>query len=316
MENNNKYILKERMNIQNRFIEYNKNHCWQYDIRLKNYNIDLKEANLTEDIVQKLTTKDFNFEYVDKTNKFKCHEISKFIERHEWLGKMPIWITHRFVARLKLNNILAGVIVLSTPNTFSYLLGKENKNIEKLISRGACVSWSPKNLASWLIMKSIKFMVKHTEFRIFTAYSDPEAKELGTIYQACNFLYLGNSFGGKLQFFDNDNSKRGWFGVNGFSDRSQIIRYAKILNIKWQKSWYKYVGLKQNYRKINWHNIPEDISLKLKLERKKHQDRCKKRKSASKHKYVYILGKNRKETKELKRILKVKTYPYPKERGL
>ena len=42
------------MSIQNRFIEYNKNHCWQYDIRLKNYNIDLKEANLTENIVQKL----------------------------------------------------------------------------------------------------------------------------------------------------------------------------------------------------------------------------------------------------------------------
>ena len=34
------------MSIQNRFIQYNKNHCWQYDIRLKNYNIDLKEANL------------------------------------------------------------------------------------------------------------------------------------------------------------------------------------------------------------------------------------------------------------------------------
>ncbi len=51
------------MSIQNRFIQYNKNHCWQYDIRLKNYNIDLKEANLTEDIVKTLTTDDFNFEY-------------------------------------------------------------------------------------------------------------------------------------------------------------------------------------------------------------------------------------------------------------
>ena len=47
---------------------------------IKNYNIDLKEANLTEDIVKTLTTDDFNFEYVDKSNKFKCYEISKFIE--------------------------------------------------------------------------------------------------------------------------------------------------------------------------------------------------------------------------------------------
>ena len=55
---------------------------------------------------------------------------------------------------------------------------------------------------------------------------------------------------------------------------------------------------------------------KLKAERKKHQNKCKKRQSLSKHKYAYILGKNRKETKELIKMLKVKTYPYPKERGL
>ena len=234
------------MEIQKRYNEFKKNHCWQYEIRLKNYNNDLKEANLTEDIVKTLTTDDFNFEYVDKANKFKCYKISKFIERHEWLGKMPIWITHRFVARLKLNNILAGVIVLSTPNTFSYLLGKENKNIEKLISRGACVSWSPKNLASWLIMKSIKFMVKHTEFRIFTAYSDPEAKELGTIYQACNFIYLGQKFGSGYQYLDPQNRERGWFGDSGFSDRSQIVRYAKALNLTRRPEWYKMLGAKKN----------------------------------------------------------------------
>ena len=63
-------------------------------------------------------------------------------------------------------------------------------------------------------------------------------------------------------------------------------------------------------------NIPEDVALKLKAARKQHQNKCQKRQSLSKHKYAYILGKNRKETRELKKMLKVKTYPYPKERGL
>ena len=298
------------MSIQNRFIEYNKNHCWQYDIRLKNYNIDLKEANLTENIVQKLTTKDFNFEYVDKTNKFKCYEISKFIERHEWLGKMPNRPTHRFVARLKLNNILAGVIIFATPNTFSFLLGKDNKDKEKLISRGACVSWSPKNLASWLIMKSIKFMVKHTEFRIFTAYSDPEAKELGTIYQACNFLYLGNNFGAKKLYFDLKKPHLNWFSDREFRKLSKYQLYASILNIG--KEFKKYLG---KYTPL-WNNMPLEMKLKIKKQESIYRNSCLVREVNSKHKYAYILGKNRKETKELKRILKVKTYPYPKERGL
>ena len=37
----------------------------------------------------------------------------------------------------------------------------------------------------------------------------------------------------------------------------------------------------------------------------------------SKHKYAFVLGRNKTETKELRRIfLKLnKTYPYPKERG-
>ena len=48
-------------------------------------------------------------------------------------------------------------------------------------------------------MFSIKWMAKNTPFRAFTAYSDPEAKELGTIYQACNFYYIGQSSGSQSE---------------------------------------------------------------------------------------------------------------------
>ena len=296
------------MELQKRYNEFKKNHCWQYEIRLKNYNNDLKEANLTEDIVQKLTTNDFNFEYVDKTNKHKCYEISKFIERHEWLGKMPNRPTHRFCA--KFNNNIAGAIVMATPNAFSNILSKGFQNREKLISRGACVSWSPKNLASWLIMKSIKFMVQHTEFRIFTSYSDPEAKELGTIYQACNFLYLGNNFGAKKLYFNPKKPHLNWFSDREFRKLSKYQLYASMLGIG--KEFKKYLG---KYTPL-WNNMPLEMKLKIKKQESIYRNSCLVREVNSKHKYAYILGKNRKETKELKKILKVKTYPYPKERGL
>jgi hypothetical protein len=181
------------MNVSERFKDFDKPHCWQYEMRLKNAAEDLEAASLTEERAADLRIGDFDFAYVDKQDKTSCEEIKQFIERHEWLGKLPIWVTHRFTARLKNGGNLAGTIIMATPNSFSNLLGAENRANEKLISRGACISWGPKNLGSWLIMQSIKWMVRNTEFRYFTAYSDPEAKELGTIYQACNWQTISRS---------------------------------------------------------------------------------------------------------------------------
>lgn len=305
------------MDVYKRFENFDKEYCWQYGIRQQNLISDLEEHQMTLKEAKNLRISDFNFSYVDKSDKTKCSEIVSFIKKHEWLGKMPIWVTHRFITTYK--NKIAGVIIMATPNSFSNLLGAENKNKEKLIARGACISYSPKNLASWLIMQSVDWMVKNTEFRYFTAYSDPEAKEIGTIYQACNFTYLGQTFGSGYQYLDPNNTKRGWFGSSGFADRSQIVRYAKALGIEWQKEWFKYTN-NGKYRKVNWKMIPSDIVLRLKQARTQHKESCKKRKSPAKHKYALIKGFDKRETKRLIKIFreinpKLVNLPYPKERG-
>jgi hypothetical protein len=307
------------INPINRIESYNKDHCWQYDIRLNNLEQDLIMAGLSKEEAQTIKISDFNFEYVMSEEKNKCAEIKHFIERHEWLGKMPMSITHRFTARRQ--GVLVGVIVMATPNAFSNLLGVEHKNKEKLIARGACISWSPTNTASWLLMQSIKWMSKNTDFKIFTAYSDPEARELGTIYQACNFYYLGQRFGGAKQYLDPANPNRGWFGSVGFNDRSQIVRYAKQLGIEWQKDWYKLIGSKNQYKKVNWGAIPGEIQERLKNEREAHKKRCKSRVSPKKHKYAYILGRDKKETKKFNKLFfdnnkNLDVFNYPKERGV
>lgn len=309
------------MNAHERFKEYAGDKCWQAHISDVNRETDLELAGLTAQKTSQLKVSDFEFEYVPKEDKLVCSEIRRFIERHEWLGKMPIWSTHRFTARLKGCGTLAGTIVMATPYTFSNLLGKENRGKEKLIARGACISWSPKNLGSWLIMQSVRWMVQHTEFRFFTAYSDPEAKELGTLYQACNFHYLGQKFGTGNQYLDPANPDRGWFGASGFSDRSQIVRYAKQLGMTWQPEWYKYVGSKKNYRKVDWKAIPEKEAAMLKQARKDHRARCQQRPSPSKHKYVYILGTSKRETKVLLKKFEENNpkkidLEYPRARGV
>jgi len=311
-------IKEEKNDVSDRFLNYNKPHCWQYDMRLKTLNEDLE---LIKDIIkvdELSINDDFIFSYIDKNSKVQCKEIVDFIERYEWLGKMPVWVTHRFIAREKNTGILVGVVVMATPNSFSNILGVEYKNKEKLIARGACISWAPKNFASWLIMKSIKWMVNNTEFRFFSGYSDPEAKELGTIYQACNFYYIGQSFGAKYQYFDENNPERGWVGDSYFNYRSTIIKYSKKLKIIWRDDWY---GGKGKYkRKIKWSAIPEDVKALIKEERNKHRDGCIKREISPKHKYVYILGRDKRESKYLKKKF-IELNPdkinlsYPKIRG-
>ena len=303
------------MNVHDRFKDFGKQHCWQYEVRLQNLAEDLEEASLTEEAASQLRTSDFDFAYVDKTDKDRCDEIKRFIERHEWLGKLPARPTERFTARLRGSQTLAGVVVMATPNAFSHLLGKENKNLEKLISRGASISWAPKNMGSWLITKSIKWMVQNTSYRSFTAYSDPEAKELGTIYQACNFIYLGQTSGTTKQYFDPNNEKAGWFSDRDFRKRSKYRKYAENIGIdkvQWKQWMKKYSP--------NWDIIPAEIKTKIKVEEKKYRDSCLSRPVPSKHKYCYILGRTKSETKELHNLFKElnpKLYnlSYPRERG-
>ena len=205
---------------------------------------------------------------------------------------------------------MAGVIIMDMPNAFSKLLGEKTKKIERLISRGACISWSPKNLASALISYSIKWMVRNTDYRVFTAYSDPEAKELGTIYQACNFYYLGQNSGTSKQY-KIENGR--WVSDRYFRSRSVYKKTAILNGVVWNNNWV-------NGDNVLWDMMDDGTAKKIKECSKNYQNSCEVRVVPKKHKYAYILGASKKETKELRNefeILnpKLKNLKYPKERG-
>ena len=296
------------LDIFERANNYNQETCWQYNIRVKNRESDLIENNLTIDDVANLSISDFTFHFVPKTDKETTEKIKKFIEKHEWLGKVSLYPTHYFIAKYK--DIMAGVIIMDMPNAFSKLLGEKTKKIERLISRGACISWSPKNLASALISYSIKWMVRNTDYRVFTAYSDPEAKELGTIYQACNFYYLGQNSGTSKQY-KIENGR--WVSDRYFRSRSVYKKTAILNGVVWNNNWV-------NGDNVLWDMMDDGTAKKIKECSKNYQNSCEVRVVPKKHKYAYILGASKKETKELRNefeILnpKLKNLKYPKERG-
>lgn len=283
---------------------YDKDWCFQYDMRRRNLQEDLFFAGLTMEDAEKLTLYDFKFDVaVSEKDRTAC---KLFIERHEWLGTIPPYTTHYFIARYK--EIPCGVVMMSEPNAQSKILGDETYKLERLISRGACISFSPKNLGSSFVMWCIRWMVQNTQFRLFTAYSDPAAKELGTIYQALNFYYLGNKFGSTKRFINpytgticNDRT---------FRHNNMYKIYAKELGLEWDDAW-----VVNNC--IDWSLVPDDIEEAV---RKRSKDVVKSAEVVefpSKHKYAYVLGRDKRETKMLRKRFETlnKTYPYPKERG-
>ena len=289
----NTLLLKTIFQLFKKEVHMNKNSCWQYvkkQIALKE---DLKMFPYSSLELNNISFDDVIFEYIDSSDKSNCIRVKKFIERYEWLEKMPSRPTHRFIAKYK--DIVIGVIVMATPYTFSNIIGRNNKHLEKLIARGATISWAPKNTGSWLIMKSIQWMVQHTEFRVFSGYSDIEANELGTIYQACNFIYLGQNSGGRFEFIDPKTNKK--MSDRVFRRVGSYKKYARDLGISWDKSW-------SEKWKMNWDQVPNEIITALKLKSKEHEQSCIKISVPKKHKYILIKGRDNRETKFLKSLFK------------
>jgi len=278
--------------------------CWQYDIRTNNLEEDLKDAGFSKQYVEGLRCEDFEFKA--ETDKTSQQKLKQFIEKHEWLGNLSQYTTHWFSMTHK--GRLAGVLLFNLPNAFSKLLGEDTPSLERLISRGACISWSPKGLASSFIMKAIRWMVENTKFRLFTCYSDPNAKELGTVYQACGFYYLGKKSGTETRYINPYTGKM--VSDRFFRQRTAYKKFAKELNIVWEKDWTTKTG-------VNWQVIPDDIEKRLREYSKQKQKSAKQVLFPSKHKYAFVLGKDKRETRKLRKefLERNKVFEYPKDRG-
>lgn len=296
------------ISLLNKIKEYDKPHCYQYQKRIDTLEEDKKILGWDDEFISKIKIDDFTFKYVDsKDEKEKC---SLFIKRYEWLGTVGSYPTHWFAAYY--NGIIGGVIIFGMPNAFSKLLGDETPKLERLIARGASASWTPKCLGSSFLMWSIKWMTKNTEYRLFTCYSDPQAKELGTIYMSLNFYYLGKKSGTSVRCI-NPYNPNSLISDRAFRARSFYKRYAKDLGIEWEFNGKKWC----TDQSMLWDNIPDDVEKKLREYSKEMYAKSEKIYFPQKHKYAFVLGKNKKETKELRdKFLKNnKIFPYPKERN-
>jgi hypothetical protein len=111
------------------------------------------------------------------------------ILKYEWLGCMPGWSClaygHYF------DGVLGGVALMghTTGSDKAFTKMFPDKKVI-VLQRGVHMWWTPKNAASWFTSK-VCLMLRKKGYDIVTATSDEEAGEVGTIYQALNWAYVG-----------------------------------------------------------------------------------------------------------------------------
>lgn len=202
-------------------------------------------------------------------------EAKPFILRYEWLGTMGVSNAATYGMRSPSGELI-GVSCFGWPGSVQSrdICGKDNRDLAVCLERGACSHIAPPNAASFLIAKTVKMAAAEHNWKIFYAYADPEAGEIGTVYQACNWLYIGQGMGRRPVGRPPDDS---WMipEENNKIISSRTLRDRKVTP--------------NRAREMGWIPIPRH----------------------AKHKYIHLEG-TRVERRRLMSQLRYPIQPYPK----
>ena len=201
-------------------------------------------------------------------------EATEIILRYEWLGTVPNNAQAFYGLRSPDGDLLGVSIFGPTPGTASRdVCGKANAKITIGLLRGACVHYAHPHAGSFLTARACQLAASDHGWRIFVAYQDTRAGEVGTIYQACNWLYIGATGRGGSGYRTRYKAPDGeWWTSRRF--RALCKREAQ--------AW-------QHYAALGWTKGREP----------------------DKGKYVHIEG-SRLERKRLLKLLRYPVLPYPK----
>ena len=251
----------------------------------------------------------------------------ELILKYEWLGNMGT--TERSFG-LILDGELAGVVCFGKTggtDTAKSVCGESWAQYVVTLCRGACCHWAHPHAASHLISAACRQMANSARTTksgrvvipayIFVAYSDVDAGEIGTVYQACNWLYCGKTSGttmyrdvtGKLRdsklIHSATRSRRGRSARPDETGRRFFIRGGK--------KYYAGDTLPDG-TVVRGNKLYPYIPLSTRAERKKQlvEQKAEFERGNPKHRYVGIYTPNRRIKRAILQTLRWQTFPYPK----
>jgi hypothetical protein len=183
---------------------------------------------------QQMTSLPRNAQVVAVTNE----EAASLIHKYEWLQTMGAGTIACY--GLKIEGELLGVACFGKGGSTEARDIIEDREAQTIcLMRGACVPWAPKNAGSFLVRHACRLASKDRGWTVFFAYSDPDAGEMGTIYQACGWEYIGTPKAGKHVSFTKDGETVSSYQFNRKSD-------AFFQSLGWDGVQGKYEFLRAN----------------------------------------------------------------------
>lgn len=149
----------------------------------------------------------------------------QIILKYEWLGTMAPTTWHYGIF---FGNFCAGVTCVgrgvAVGGTNLHKPFSVDRSDLLVLARGANVHWSPLGANSKLVSWTCRLLAKDANAKLVIAYSDTDAGEIGTIYQACNWFYIGRGA-----------STTQYVAPNGvIRDQKFVSNHAKRNRVAWQ----------------------------------------------------------------------------------
>ena len=122
-------------------------------------------------------------------------EAEALILRYEWLRKCGRGASAFY--GLKIGDELLGATVfgVGTSHQARNICGEKYIHQTVSLMLGCCAHFAPKNAPSFLVRHATEQAYADHGWRVFIAYADSNAGEIGSIYQAVGWKYIGQGLG-------------------------------------------------------------------------------------------------------------------------
>jgi hypothetical protein len=165
---------------------------------------------------------------------------NKYVAKYEHLGNVGLGVWHW---GLFIDGILASMISFGAPCFAvcrSFLGDVSQRCGAKVVQlcRGATIPWAPKNTPSRTICLGLRAISKKIGPAFVVAYADPYFHEVGTIYQASNAIYIGETNPkGQADYTINGETISGWvvrkrYGTRCRTKLKQIDANMRVLPLE------------------------------------------------------------------------------------
>lgn len=194
-------------------------------------------------------------------------EAESFFARYEHLGNCGLGVWHYGLLN---NEAIMSVVSFGATNfdpnrsKLGALAQQHDLRVIQL-TRGGTAFDAPKNIPSYTISLALKEVQKRFGDNIVVAYSDTKWNEIGTIYQASNFLYLGLTYPkGQSNYQIDGRLYSGWtirkkYGTRDMKKLVEITDAVTRIPLT-QKHIYIYLNMPKRKKRIILRELQNDLN--------------------------------------------------------